>query len=119
MTLRVLLIDDHDMLLRGLSLLFETIDGIDIVATTTDGSRALDLAREHAVDVVITDAAMPGTDGLAVVRACAPHLPTLVLTTFDDARLVAAGASGYLLKDVSPRRPGRRDPGRRGGRYDP
>lgn len=45
MTLRVLLIDDHDMLLRGLSLLFETIDGIDIVATTTDGSRALDLAR--------------------------------------------------------------------------
>lgn len=106
MTLRVLLIDDHDMLLRGLSLLFETIDGIDIVATTTDGSRALDLAREHAVDVVITDAAMPGTDGLAVVRACAPYLPTLVLTTFDDARLVAdlvaAGASGYLLKDVSP-----------------
>lgn len=106
MTLRVLLIDDHDMLLRGLSLLFETIDGIDIVATTTDGSRALDLAREHAVDVVITDAAMPGTDGLAVVRACAPHLPTLVLTTFDDARLVAdlvaAGASGYPLKDVSP-----------------
>ncbi|MDO5669644.1 MAG: response regulator transcription factor [Corynebacterium sp.] len=106
MTLRVLLIDDHDMLLRGLTLLFETIDGIDIVATTTDGSRALHLAREHDVDVIITDAAMPGTDGLAVVRACAPHLPTLVLTTFDDARLVAelvaAGASGYLLKDVSP-----------------
>lgn len=106
MTLRVLLIDDHDMLLRGLRLLFDTFDGIDIVATTTDGSLALHLAREHGVDVVITDAAMPGTDGLAVVTACAPHVPTLVLTTFDDARLVAdlvaAGASGYLLKDASP-----------------
>lgn len=97
MTLRVPLIDDHDMLLRGLSLLFEAIDGIDIVATTTDGSRALDLAREHAVDVVITDAAMPGTDGLAVVRACAPHLPTLVLTTFDDA--IRAAAEGGMILD--------------------
>ncbi|GAB3699377.1 response regulator [Corynebacterium nasicanis] len=106
MTLQVLLIDDHPMLLRGLSLLFETIDGIDIVATTTDGSRARELARTHGVDVIVTDAAMPGADGLAVVQACAPHVPTLVLTTFDDAALVAAlvsaGASGYLLKDVSP-----------------
>ncbi|WIM69191.1 response regulator [Corynebacterium suedekumii] len=101
-----ILIDDHPMLLRGLSLLFETIDGIDIVATSTDGARALELAREHDADIVITDAAMPGVDGLGVVTMCAPHLPTLVLTTFDDAQLVsslvAAGASGYLLKDVPP-----------------
>ncbi|AKK08201.1 response regulator [Corynebacterium testudinoris] len=105
-TIKALLIDDHLMLLRGLSLLFETIEGIDIVATTTDGSQAMHLARTHGVDIIITDAAMPGTDGLAVVTACAPHLPTLVLTTFDDAalvdRLIAAGAAGYLLKDVSP-----------------
>ncbi|MBX8996960.1 response regulator transcription factor [Corynebacterium testudinoris] len=105
-TIKALLIDDHLMLLRGLSLLFETIEGIDIVATTTDGSQAMHLARTHGVDIIITDAAMPGTDGLAVVTACAPHLPTLVLTTFDDAalvdQLIAAGAAGYLLKDVSP-----------------
>ncbi|GAB2506446.1 Response regulator protein VraR [Corynebacterium atrinae] len=105
-SIKALLIDDHLMLLRGLSLLFDTIDGIDIVATTTDGSQALTLAREHRVDIVITDAAMPDTDGLAVVTLCAPHIPTLVLTTFDDAslvdRLLTAGAAGYLLKDVSP-----------------
>lgn len=105
-TIKALLIDDHLMLLRGLSLLFETIEGIDIVATTTDGSQAMHLARTHGVDIIITDAAMPGTDGLAVVTACAPHLPTLVLTTFDDAalvdQLIAASAAGYLLKDVSP-----------------
>ena len=106
-TIKALLIDDHLMLLRGLSLLFETIEGIDIVATTTDGSQAMHLARTHGVDIIITDAAMPGTDGLAVVTACAPHLPTLVLTTFDDAalvdQLIAAGAAGYLLQDVSPK----------------
>ncbi|MDO5092538.1 MAG: response regulator transcription factor [Propionibacteriaceae bacterium] len=104
--IRALIIDDHQMLLRGLALLFETIDDIDIVATTTDGERALNLARQHRADVVITDAAMPGTDGLAVVTACAPYLPVMVLTTFDDASLVssliAAGASGYILKDVPP-----------------
>ncbi|WP_018297573.1 response regulator [Corynebacterium lubricantis] len=105
-SLKVLLIDDHEMLLRGLTLLFETIEGIDIVATTTQGGQSLSLARGHAVDVVVTDAAMPGVDGLRVVKMCAKEFPVLVLTTFDDAKLVstliAAGASGYLLKDIQP-----------------
>lgn len=105
-TVRAILIDDHPVLLRGMSLLFETIEGIDIVATTTDGSQAVQLSSDHAADIVITDAAMPGTDGLGVVRECAGQLPVLVLTTFDDAELVSslidAGAAGYLLKDVDP-----------------
>lgn len=106
MATTALLIDDHDMLLRGLSLVLETSDEVEVATTTTDGSQALQLAREFNVDVVVTDAAMPGTDGLAVVKACSPHVPVLVLTTFDDAALVKqlldAGASGYVLKDVSP-----------------
>jgi len=106
MATTALLIDDHDMLLRGLSLILETSDEVEVATTTTDGSQALQLAREFNVDVVVTDAAMPGTDGLAVVQACSPHVPVLVLTTFDDAALVRqlldAGASGYVLKDVSP-----------------
>ena len=106
MATTALLIDDHDMLLRGLSLVLETSDEVEVATTTTDGSQALQLAREFNVDVVVTDAAMPGTDGLAVVQACSPHVPVLVLTTFDDAALVKqlldAGASGYVLKDVSP-----------------
>ncbi|AQQ15767.1 Transcriptional regulatory protein DegU [Corynebacterium glaucum] len=106
MATTALLIDDHDMLLRGLSLILETSDDVEVAATSTDGSKALQLALEFNVDVVVTDAAMPGTDGLAVVQACSPHVPVLVLTTFDDAALVKqlldAGASGYVLKDVSP-----------------
>ena len=106
MTTRALLIDDHEMLLRGLRLILETDDRVEVVATTTDGAQALTLARHWDVDVVVTDAAMPGTDGVEVVNACNPHVPVLVLTTFDDANLVKklldAGASGYILKDVSP-----------------
>ena len=104
--IRALLIDDHEMLLRGLRLISDTIDGIDIVAATTAGAEALMLAREHTVDIIITDAAMPGVDGLGVVKQCAPEFPVLVLTTFDDASLVSAllsaGAAGYILKDVAP-----------------
>lgn len=106
MTIRALLIDDHEMLLRGLRLILETDDRVEVAATTTDGAQALNLARRCDVDVVVTDAAMPGTDGVGVVRGCSPHVPVLVLTTFDDASLVKslldAGASGYILKDVSP-----------------
>ena len=106
MTTRALLVDDHEMLLRGLRLILETDDRVEVVATTTDGAQALKLARRWDVDVVVTDAAMPGTDGVGVVNACNPHFPVLVLTTFDDANLVKklldAGASGYILKDVSP-----------------
>lgn len=106
---RIVLIDDHDMLLRGLELLFETIDGIDVAATTTSAARVSAMLRAHEVDVVVTDAAMPEFSGLDVVKACAkdhPDVPVLVLTTFDDAELVRllmdAGASGYILKDVAP-----------------
>lgn len=88
--IRALLIDDHEMLLRGLRLISDTIDGIDIVAATTAGAEALTLTREHTVDIIITDAAMPGVDGLGVVKQCAPEFPVLVLTTFDDASLVSA-----------------------------
>ena len=73
--IRALLIDDHEMLLRGLRLISDTIDGIDIVAATTAGAEALMLAREHTVDIIITDAAMPGVDGLGVVKQCAPNFP--------------------------------------------
>lgn len=106
MTTRALLIDDHEMLLRGLQLILETDDRVEVAATTTDGAQALEFARRYDVDVVVTDAAMPGTDGVGVARTCSPHVHVLVLTTFDDAslvkRLLDAGASGYILKDVSP-----------------
>lgn len=108
MNKRVVLIDDHEILLRGLTLIFDTIDRCDAVASTTDGKQVCELIEKYDPDVVVTDASMPGFDGLAIVRECAqnyPWVPVLVLTAFDDAALVHslidAGAAGYLLKDVS------------------
>lgn len=108
MNTRIILIDDHEMLLRGLSLLFDTVEGCEVVATTTDGRKVAELIDVHDPDVVVTDAVMPRFDGLAVVKQCKnmnPDVPVLVLTTFDDSELVSelihAGAAGYILKDVS------------------
>ncbi|MFP5023263.1 response regulator [Pseudonocardia phyllosphaerae] len=108
---RVLVVDDHEFLRRGLGLVCETFAGIELVGEADDGREALALIPAVRPDVVITDARMPGMDGLALVQAMGdahPDLPALVLTTFEDADLVGsliqAGASGYLLKDVGPER---------------
>lgn len=109
--IRVLFVDDHELLRRGLRLVFETIDDVTVVGEAGDGREALALIPATAPDVVVSDARMPGLDGLGLVRACAeahPGLPVLVLTTFEDAALVRelvdAGAAGYVLKDVAPDR---------------
>ncbi len=108
---RVLVVDDQQLLRRALRMLLATVDGIEVVGEAADGHEALAVAAHLAPDVVVTDARMPGMDGPALVAACRqqfPGLPVLVLTTFDDAELVrgalAAGAAGFLLKDVSPER---------------
>lgn len=101
MNTRIILIDDPDMLLRGMSLIFDTVDGCEVVATTTEGCEVSQLIDAHKPDVVVTDAVMPRFDGLAVVEHCRskhPEVPVLVLTAFDDSRLVSqliqAGAAG-------------------------
>ncbi|GAB3617428.1 response regulator transcription factor [Okibacterium endophyticum] len=105
---RVLIVDDQELLRRGLRMILETDQGIEVVGEAEHGMRALALIPDVTPDVVLADARMPTLDGLGLVRRCAvlhPGLPVLVLTTFDDARLVRelldAGAAGFLLKDVS------------------
>ncbi|MGO4957532.1 response regulator [Luteococcus sp. Sow4_B9] len=105
---RILLVDDQQLLRRGLRLLLETEDGLEVVAEAADGREALVLLRSQTVDVVLTDARMPVMDGIELVRHLAqghPGLPAVVLTTFDDEDVVtgamSAGAAGFLLKDVS------------------
>lgn len=107
--IRVLVVDDHQLLREGVKLLLETVEGITVAAEARDGRQALALIERCAPDVVVTDARMPGMDGIDLVAACRarhPHLPVLVLTTFDDQDVVhgalEAGAAGFLLKDVSP-----------------
>lgn len=107
----ILLVDDQQLLRRGLRLLLETEDGLEVVAEAADGNEALASVRRRRPEVVLTDARMPGMDGIELVRRLAvehPGLPAVVLTTFDDEELVlgamAAGAAGFLLKDVSTTR---------------
>ncbi|WP_394276033.1 response regulator [Luteococcus sp.] len=108
---RILLVDDQQLLRRGLRLLLETKDGLEVVAEAADGHEALAVLPSTEVDVVLTDARMPGMDGVELVRqltARHPGLPAVVLTTFDDEDIMtgamAAGAAGFLLKDVSTTR---------------
>lgn len=107
--IRIVLVDDQQLLRRGLGLLFETIDDVEVVGEAADGQEALAVIAKVSPEVVLTDARMPGMGGVELVAACAhahPGLPVLVLTTFDDDDLVRgaihAGAAGFLLKDSSP-----------------
>lgn len=106
--LRVLVVDDQQLLRRGLIMLFGTVEGVDVVAQAAHGDEALAVLRAKRIDVVLADAKMPVMDGIELVRQCArshPGLPVLVLTTFDEPDIVrgaiAAGAAGFLLKDTS------------------
>ena len=106
--IRVLVVDDQQLLRRGLMMLFSTVNDIDVAAQAAHGAEALAVLRAEEVDVVLADAKMPVMDGIELVRQCSrahPDLPVLVLTTFDEPDVVqgavAAGAAGFLLKDTS------------------
>lgn len=108
---RVMLVDDHDVMRSGLRMLLETDPGITVVAEAADAATAVVRVQEVSPDVVCMDVQMPGTDGLQATRevlAVAPLTSVLVLTTFDrDDYLfeaVSAGASGFLVKNTPPER---------------
>lgn len=106
--MRIVIVDDQQLMRRGLSMLLGTEDGIDVVAEAGDGREALAVVDSTRPDVVLSDAQMPvmgGVELVAELRLTHPDLPVIILTTFDDGELVrraiAAGASGFLLKDSS------------------
>lgn len=92
----VLVVDDQQLLRRGLRLLLGTEPGLEVVGEAADGREALAMVERFRPDVVLTDARMPGMDGLELVRALAaldPPVTAVVLTTFDDEDIVR-GAVG-------------------------
>lgn len=104
----MLVVDDHQLVRRGLRMLLGTLPGIEVVGEAGDGREALTLIGQLDPDVVLTDARMPVMDGVELVaqaKLAFPGLPVLVLTTFDDEDIVhgalGAGAAGFLLKDTS------------------
>ena len=108
--IRVLLVDDEELVRFGLRTVLEAAGDIDVVGEAGDGAAGVTAARELRPDVVLTDIRMPGTDGLAATRAilALPDPPQVaVLTTFHVDEYVyaalAAGAAGFLLKDTPPR----------------
>lgn len=108
--MRVLLVDDHQLVRAGLASLLESAEDLEVVGQAADGAEALELAALTAPDVVLMDLSMPVMDGVAATRALLakyPDLAVVVLTSFADkprvAEALAAGAVGYLLKDSHPR----------------
>ena len=106
--IRVVLVDDHAVLRRGLGSLLAGVADIVVVGEAGDGEEAIRVARATRPDVIMMDLQMPGTDGVAATRRITEEGlgDVLVLTSFSDAeRIVAAldaGAVGYLLKDADP-----------------
>ncbi|MFC4911532.1 response regulator [Actinomadura gamaensis] len=105
---RVVIADDQALVRTGFGMIL-TAAGIDVVAEVEDGARAVEAVRALRPDVVLMDIQMPGLDGLTATRRvlAADDPPRVImLTTFDLDRYVyaalTAGASGFLLKDVSP-----------------
>ena len=106
-SLRVLLVDDHDLFRTGLRNLLEE-QGVDVVGEASAGDEALRFVRELAPDVVVMDLNMPGMNGVEATKritSLAPLTRVVVLTISDqDADVmdaIFAGACGYLLKDAS------------------
>ena len=108
-TVRVLLADDQALVRAGLRMVLSHAPDIEVVAEAGDGAEAFDLAIGLAVDVVLMDIRMPGTDGLTAAErlaARAPEIRVVMLTTFGEdeyvARALAAGAAGFVVKDTGP-----------------
>ncbi|WP_439029617.1 response regulator [Gordonia terrae] len=104
--IRVLLVDDQELIRTGLRRILRPRDGFDIVGECADGSEVLAGIAEHRPDIVVMDLRMRNVDGITattMVRTLREPPPVLVLTTFDDdvllSRALRAGAAGFILKD--------------------
>lgn len=107
--IRVLLVDDEQLVRAGLRMILESADDVTVVAEASDGAEAVAQARRHRPDAVLMDIRMPEVDGLAATRQITglPDPPkVIVLTTFELDEYVHTalehGAVGFLLKDTPP-----------------
>ena len=109
--IRVLIVDDHPIVLGGLRALIDTEPNMEVVGEAADGVQAVEKVRSAQSDVILLDLVMPRKDGIeaiADIKQINPDARILVLTSFsEDDKVfpaIKAGAMGYLLKDSSPQR---------------
>ena len=102
---RIVLVDDHRIIIDSLSVLFDIMPGIEVVGTFDDSRQVLPFLRKNQVDVLITDLTMPFLDGIALtaqVKQVFPELKVLMLTVNDAPDLIRdaflAGVAGYVVK---------------------
>lgn len=106
-TIRIILADDHELVRSGIRALVTEMRGMDVIAEAARGDELVGLAESLRPDIVLTDIAMPGLNGLeaiAQLRTSVPDVRAIVLSMYDTVdvvkRAVTAGACGYLMKDT-------------------
>ena len=107
---RVVIADDHPLVLAGLRQLLESADSLEVVATCETGAQAVEAVRKHEPDLLIVDLRMPDMDGLAVLRSLRelknPPRPIVLTAALGEDEVLEAlrlGARGVVLKDMAPR----------------
>ncbi|MPZ89902.1 MAG: response regulator, partial [Nitriliruptorales bacterium] len=107
-TIRVVIADDHALFRRGLEMVLEAEPDIEVLAEADNGRQAYEAAVEYMPDLVLMDVRMPaqgGIDATKYIKDAAPHIKILMLTISDEEEdlfeAIKAGASGYLLKEIS------------------
>lgn len=106
--IRIMLVDDHDMVRRGLAAFLQVKPDLELVAEARNGQEALEICGEVKPDVILMDLVMPEMDGVTATRAVRerhPDVKVIALTSFQEKNLIRdaleAGAIGYLLKNVT------------------
>lgn len=107
--IKILIVDDHSVVRRGLEQLLDSHPDMTVVGAAADGEQAVSMAAELRPDVILMDLSMPVLDGVQATKRitdATPDVHVVVLTSFADQRRIldalAAGAAGYILKDADP-----------------
>ncbi len=105
--IRIMIVDDQDVVRRGLNLFFASIEELEVVAEAANGAEAIQLCDEVLPDVVLMDLMMPKMDGVTatkIIRQKHPHIQVIALSSVYDGeaiqQMLEAGAHGYLLKNA-------------------
>ena len=103
--IRIIIVDDHEIMREGLVQLLQLEEGIEIVATASNGRQAIDLIKQHKPDIVLLDVSMDDISGLEVTKIIKPEFPEtkIIIVTMHEEKAfllqaLRAGATGYFLK---------------------